>query len=119
MKFLTNENLPLPSVYHLREMGHDVLSISEHFPGISDDKVLSLACDQKRTLITFDRDYGELIFLQKLPAPTALIFLRFIPTSPVEAANIVLELVNRGDIEINGYYWVVTRNLVRRRPLLF
>jgi uncharacterized protein with PIN domain len=45
----------------LRTEGFDVLSISELSPGISDDVVLKLARDQGRILLTFDRDYGELV----------------------------------------------------------
>lgn len=43
MRFLANENFPLPSVRLLREAGHDVVSISEETPGITDSQVLSRA----------------------------------------------------------------------------
>ena len=40
MRFLANENFPLPSVHLLRQAGHDVVSITEESPGITDDRIL-------------------------------------------------------------------------------
>lgn len=62
MRFLANENFPLPSVRLLRSAGHDVLSITEESPGISDDRILARAVAEERIILTFDRDYGELIY---------------------------------------------------------
>lgn len=62
MRFLANENFPLPSVRLLRSAGHDVLSITEESPGISDDRILTRAVAEERIILTFDRDYGELIY---------------------------------------------------------
>ena len=56
MRFLANENFPLPSVRLLREAGHDVVSISEETPGITDSQVLSRAVSEQRIILTFDRD---------------------------------------------------------------
>lgn len=36
--------------------------IGTDFSGILDSEVMQIAMDQKRTILTFDRDYGELIF---------------------------------------------------------
>ena len=62
MRFLANENFPLPSVRLLREAGHDVVSISEETPGITDSQVLSRAVSEQRIILTFDRDYGVMIY---------------------------------------------------------
>ena len=79
IRLLANENFPLPSVTALRMEGFDVLSISELSPGISDETVLSLAKDQTRILLTFDRDYGELVFRRRMPCPAGVVYLRFDP----------------------------------------
>lgn len=62
MRFLADENVPLPSVDALRAAGHDVASISRESPGAPDPRVLERAQQEARLLITFDRDFGELIF---------------------------------------------------------
>ncbi len=43
MKFLTNENFPIPSVRILRKLGIEVTSITETTPGISDKEVIQIA----------------------------------------------------------------------------
>lgn len=62
MKFLANENIPVSSVLHLRSIGFDITSIGEDAPGISDTNVMNIAIKENRTIITYDSDYGELIF---------------------------------------------------------
>lgn len=61
MKLPANENVPLASVHALRDMGHDVFSLPETSPGIPDEAALALAREQRRLIVTFDRDYGTLI----------------------------------------------------------
>ena len=62
MKLLANENFPLTSVKILKDSGFDIMYIGTGFSGILDPEVMQIAIDQKRTMLTFDRDYGELIF---------------------------------------------------------
>ena len=51
MKLLADENIPLASVRGLRDLDHDVISISERSPGISDEDVLRLAQAEHRVLV--------------------------------------------------------------------
>jgi len=62
MKFLANENIPRVSVLLIRDAGFDIVSVGGEFAGISDPHVISYANKEQRTIITFDGDYGELIF---------------------------------------------------------
>ncbi|MEW5920437.1 MAG: DUF5615 family PIN-like protein [Bacillota bacterium] len=62
MKFLANENIPLKSIEVLRKKGFDVKSVSELFPGISDKEVLTFAKKEQRIILTFDKDYGYLLY---------------------------------------------------------
>ncbi|MCM2357796.1 MAG: DUF5615 family PIN-like protein [Geobacteraceae bacterium] len=114
---LANENFPLRSVSVLRRAGHDVLSITETCLGAKDASVLELASTQQRILLTFDRDYGELVYLRRLPCPSAIILLRFDPATPEEAGTTVAELLASDDKEIIGYFIVLGRDYIRKRPL--
>ena len=60
--FLANENFPKPSIKLLRDSGLVITSIQEKCPGISDAEVLEMAVESDLIILTFDRDYGELIF---------------------------------------------------------
>jgi predicted nuclease of predicted toxin-antitoxin system len=68
MRFLFDENVDLRLVAFLTNLGHDVSSIvSRPLRGCPDDAVLALATEEKRILLTNDRDFGELVFRQQLP----------------------------------------------------
>jgi predicted nuclease of predicted toxin-antitoxin system len=68
MKFLLDENAEFRLASFLQARGHDVKVIAHDYPGgLSDDQVLFVACEEQRVLITNDRDFGELIFRQRLP----------------------------------------------------
>ena len=62
MRFLANENVPLDAVSALREIGHDVIWVRVDAHGSPDEDILSRAVAEKRVLITFDKDFGNLAF---------------------------------------------------------
>lgn len=62
MIFLANENFLRPGTIFLREKGFHIKSIQEDFPGITDEEVIKIAQGLDLIILTFDRDYGELIF---------------------------------------------------------
>jgi predicted nuclease of predicted toxin-antitoxin system len=59
-RFLANENAPRDAVVAARAAGFDVAWMVELQPGAGDEIVLSLAQQDDRVLITFDKDFGEL-----------------------------------------------------------
>jgi len=66
MNLIANENFPLETTLLLRNVGYDVLAIVADFSGISDEEVMELAIETKRLILTFDRDYGDLIFRKNM-----------------------------------------------------
>jgi len=62
MNFVADESCAMPVIRALREAGHDVVAIAEVARGASDDQVLERATEDKRVLITEDRDFGELVY---------------------------------------------------------
>jgi len=71
MKFLANENYPKPSVEYLKRQGYQVKSIQEELGGISDEEVVAIAQKEKLVILTFDSDYGELLFKYQKTKPPA------------------------------------------------
>ena len=53
----------------LIDLGHDVRSANDGYSGASDESLLSLAYREGRIPITEDKDFGELVFLRRLPHP--------------------------------------------------
>jgi predicted nuclease of predicted toxin-antitoxin system len=62
MRLLANENFPLKSAHILKDAGFDIQVVGVEFAGITDQEVMAIAIQEERTIITFDRHYGELIF---------------------------------------------------------
>ena len=81
MRFCANENVAEEAVLKLRQSGHDVLWIREAAPGITDQEVLRRSNAEKRLLLTFDKDFGELVYRLGSDASCGIILFRFSPSS--------------------------------------
>lgn len=113
---LANENIPRPTVLLLRARGVEVISVQELMPGANDAAVLAFARAQGHWLVTFDRDYGELVFARGVAPPPAIIYLRQEPAPPTRAADIVLSILQRAD-QFDGYFVIASERSIRRRRL--
>jgi predicted nuclease of predicted toxin-antitoxin system len=117
MNLFADENIPLGSIKLLRKSGHNVSSVLEETPGAKDGDILKRACDENRTILTFDRDYGELIYRYKSYPPGGVVYFRFDPVTPEEPAEILLNILKNSHISIIGKFTVVERNRIRQREL--
>jgi len=62
MRFLADENIPPPIVSFLRNLGHEVKSIKEdRLFRTPDEKIVEMAVKEKRTIITFDKHFGDIL----------------------------------------------------------
>jgi predicted nuclease of predicted toxin-antitoxin system len=100
----------------LRGAGHDVSYIADDWRGLRDADILVLARDEGRILITFDRDFGELIFLRRLPTPASVIYLRRRGRSRAIVASALAFLLRAELQELVGRFVVVTGEDIRHRP---
>jgi len=116
MTFLADENFPRPALLVLREAGNDVRSVAEDCPGSSDEYVADLCARDARVLLTFDKDFGELVFRRGLRAGLAIVLFRVVPESPLEVVGILRSLVET-DVLKAGVFCVITRDRVRIRRL--
>jgi predicted nuclease of predicted toxin-antitoxin system len=117
MDFLANENFPFLSVRLLREAGHRVVSIIQETPGSKDVNILKRAHTEKLIILTFDRDYGELIYRHKVLPPAGVVYFRFAPATPLEPAEILLNVIDKADLSVIGKFTIVGRDRIRQRSL--
>lgn len=82
-----------------------------------DEKVLRRAHEENRTVLTFDRDYGELIYRYKSSVPAGVLYFRFAPATPDEPAQVLLAILEEGKVVIPGKFTVVERGRIRQRAL--
>ncbi len=88
MNFLADESVDRPIVERLRRDGHQVSYATELGPGMSDDDVLNLANQEAALLLTADKDFGEMVFRQRLHAH-GVVLIRLAGLLPARKAEIV------------------------------
>jgi len=117
MRFLANENFPYPSIKILRESGYEIISIYEENRGIDDESVLKKAVDENLVILTFDSDYGKLLFHYKLTPPPAVVYFRFKSFHPADAAKILLKELDNQGLKLEGFFTVIEKEDIRQRKL--
>ena len=115
MKLLANENIPYASVRYLRNKGQDVLSVGIDNPGIMDSEIMTIAITEERTIVTFDRDYGELIFRYNYKPEKGVIYLRLDECAPQEPGLIVEDIITNIEIDLTRALTVIDKNGIRQR----
>jgi predicted nuclease of predicted toxin-antitoxin system len=74
-RFLIDESADARVAPYLRGRGHDVaLVATDYGPALEDAEVLAISVRDGRILITFDRDFGELVYSQGQPHGGVLYF---------------------------------------------
>lgn len=77
----------------------------------------SPARSERRIILTSDRDFGELIYGQRLPAPAGVVYFRLKSAAADEPAVRLLALLDEAKFVLEGNFTVVKQNSVRQRPL--
>ena len=111
--FLADENIPLYVVKQLRKEGYKVISVTEEFAGSSDEKILELSSRNKWVIITFDKDFGELIYKQKSNKPYGIILMRVTPKSPEYILQLLKWLLLQTNISFEVNFVVLNKDKVR------
>lgn len=116
MKLLANENIPLASSEYLKSLGYDIVHIGLIEPSITDEAVMQLAIEQNRVILTFDRDYGMLVF-QKGFCPPGVIYLRLENYSPIFPGEFIHRLLASNTHTILARFTVASENHIRQRKI--
>ena len=114
MNFLADESVDRQIVERLRQDGHLVRHVAEMQPGVSDDAVLASANQEADLLLTADKDFGEMIFRQRLYTH-GIVLVRLAGLSPRRKAEIVASTVNQHITELRGVFAVVAPGVFRIR----
>jgi predicted nuclease of predicted toxin-antitoxin system len=76
LRFLVDASCNARIATHLRTHGHDATRVgSDYPPDLPDLEILQIAHREQRTLVTDDRDFGELVYRLRHPH-AGVIFLR-------------------------------------------
>ena len=114
MRLVADESVDGPIVAKLRDDGHEVVSIAEEAPGSRDEAVLNRAWKAGLVLFTSDKDFGELVYRQRLPHAGVLL-LRLNGLDEAEKCEAVARAVaNRGP-DLVGAFSVLSADALRIR----
>lgn len=116
MNVIVDECCPPSVAEGLRQDGHDVIYIAEITAGASDRSILSRGLDEKRIIVTEDRDFCELVFLNRLQT-YGIVLVRINPTQRKEKARRVRELFSKHESELLYAMTTLTLKNIRIRPL--
>jgi predicted nuclease of predicted toxin-antitoxin system len=115
VKIVADENVDKQIVDGLRTQGHDVLFIAELDPGIEDTYVLVRSQQLGAILITADKDFGELVFRQRMPH-SGILLLRLDGLTSEEKASLVVTVVRSHGAQLSGRFAVLSTKALRLRP---
>jgi predicted nuclease of predicted toxin-antitoxin system len=94
VRFLADESCDFGVVRALRAAGHDVSSVAEIARGAKDLQVIRRAQEERRILLTEDKDFGQLVYAGG-KGGAGVVLLRFPAPARRQAPPAVLDLVSR------------------------
>jgi len=112
MRFLVDECAGPAVAAWLSHQGHDVFSVFDHAAGASDRIILEQAWSEQRILITSDKDFGEMIYRQRLPH-CGVVLLRLNDERVSARITVVRRLLVQYAERLQDNFVVVTENSVR------
>lgn len=93
--FLANENVPAEAVLAARAVGYEIKWVAELASGSSDDQVLAIASEGGHVLLTFDKDFGEMVFRRGKSGSCGVILFRPRMLSSQYLAQFVVSVLNQ------------------------
>ncbi len=114
MKFLIDESVEYRVVEFLRSLGHDVVAIAEGKPSLPDTHVLTYAHKTKRVLLTNDKDFGTLVFLNHR-LHSGVVLLRLSKEDAASKIYAIKTVLSRYGDDLPKSFVVVTKEKIRIR----
>lgn len=116
MKIIVDECCPSYITQALRSDGHDVIYIAEESPSLTDNDILSRALKESRIIVTEDRDFCELVFLNKR-STYGIVLVRINAQKRTEKTQRVRETFANQEAELVNAMVTITLTNTRIRPL--
>jgi predicted nuclease of predicted toxin-antitoxin system len=120
MRFLADMGVSRALAAELRHREHDVLHLSEEgLHRLPDDEILRFAQRERRVILTFDLDFGDLLAAGAFSLPSVVIF-RLLDQTPTSVTPKLLHLLSERMQEIEEGAIVIVedrRYRLRRLPI--
>ena len=109
---IADENIEQYWIALLRRKGHEVISIRETSPGISDQEVIRIVQIHRGILLTEDKDFGELVFAHGFKE-LSVVLLRYNQPNYTEIEAAVLHVISKYYQSTVHYFITITASAVR------
>ncbi len=116
LKFIADVNVEKTVVDFLRAEGCDVKWIPDFDCEMADESLLRLANKERRILITNDKDFGELTFLQK-KLSVGLILIRVKGQKTNDKVKLMRKVLKDHRDKLSNHFVVVNRTKFRFIPM--
>lgn len=118
MKLLADMGISGTTVAELQRHGHDAVHLRDRgLKRLPDDEVLGLARLERRVVLTFDLDFGDLLAASSAPLPSVILF-RLHDQTPASVTPRALEVLSQRDGELmEGAIIIVEEHRYRLRRL--
>jgi predicted nuclease of predicted toxin-antitoxin system len=116
VKIVADENVDKEIVDRLRADGHEVAFIAEDNPGTDDQTVLNRSVKIDGVLLTADKDFGDLVFRQRL-SHSGVLLIRLAGVTPDMKAALVAATFDRHEEELRSGFAVLTKRSLRFRKI--
>ena len=116
IKFLADVNVEKPLVDYLLKQGYDIKWIPDYNSEMPDEDLLQLANQEERILVTNDKDFGDLIFLQRKLSVGTILF-RVKGQKSQEKIKLIKKLLMGYRDKILNHYIVITKAKIRIIPI--
>lgn len=115
-RFLANVNVEKPIIDFLIRKDIDVKWVVDIDRQMPDIRVCEIANNEKRIILTNDKDFGEIVFFQK-KIKYGLILLRVKGQDSLEKIVLLERLLEKYPDKIAGYFIIVAKEKFRLIPL--
>ncbi|WP_394993674.1 DUF5615 family PIN-like protein [Emticicia sp.] len=116
MRLLADENFPIKTFQIFKDNGYDIEHIRFIKPSSPDTFVMEYAIFQNQIILTFDSDFGTLVF-QKNYRPLGIVFYRLIEFDANQPFQIFKTILNNGFLLENNFT-VIEKDGIRQRPII-
>ena len=116
IKFIADANVEKKIVDCLIKFGFDVKWIPDYNCEMDDEDLLTMANNEKRILITNDKDFGELVFLRKQNC-AGIILIRVKGQDTKEKVELVEKLILNYKDKIPNHFSLITKTKIRFIPM--
>lgn len=113
---MANVNIEKPIIDYLLKNGYDAKWVTNVNKRMPDNEVCSLANSEERVILTNDKDFGEIVFLQK-KISRGIVLLRIKGQDSFQKIQLLSKLLDKYADKVINHFVVVTQEKFRFIPM--